>query len=87
MRLQDIQYIDRPELNLSAAKGEDAAHATESVSMPFKYVKGQDGAPIMPEVGRHRVLLCIPATSLTSLLQGMITLLARDADKGILDLL
>ncbi|KAF2480092.1 SAM-dependent RNA methyltransferase [Neohortaea acidophila] len=50
VRLQDIQYVNRPELNLSATKGEDATNASESVSMPFKYVKGQDGAPVMPEV-------------------------------------
>ena len=47
--------------------GDGCGGGTESVSMPFKYVKGEDGKPVMPE--------------------GMLELLGRDADKGILDLL
>lgn len=35
--------------------------------MPFKYVRGADGKPVMPE--------------------GMLELLAKDADKDIMDLL
>lgn len=36
-----IPYLDHPELKF----GEK-----ESTEMPFRYVKGKDGKPIMPEV-------------------------------------
>jgi len=50
-RLDEIAYVDRPdvELPLTAEGGAAAAHPNESVSMPFKYVRGEDGKPIMPE--------------------------------------
>nr|OQO21832.1 hypothetical protein B0A51_10140 [Rachicladosporium sp. CCFEE 5018] len=38
--LNNVPYVDRP--NIEIAEG-------ESVEMPFKYVKGRDGKPIMPE--------------------------------------
>ncbi|KAK6431803.1 hypothetical protein LTR95_012036 [Oleoguttula sp. CCFEE 5521] len=38
--LGQVPYVDRP--NIEIAEG-------ESVEMPFKYVKGRDGKPIMPE--------------------------------------
>ena len=37
--LKDIQYIDHPELRIDEH---------ESTEMPFRYVKDQDGAPVMP---------------------------------------
>lgn len=55
-RLDEIAYVDRPDIELPmAANGDGGAHPNESVSMPFKYVKGADGKPVMPEVG-----LCFP---------------------------
>ncbi|OJD20923.1 hypothetical protein ACJ73_07742 [Blastomyces percursus] len=38
--LEDIPYVDFPELRLNEH---------ESTEMPFRYVKGEDGKPIMPE--------------------------------------
>lgn len=43
VKLDDIPYIDRPDIELGEG---------ESVSMPFKYVRGEDGKPVMPEVSR-----------------------------------
>lgn len=37
--LEDIQYLDFPELKFNEH---------ESTEMPFRYVKGEDGKPIMP---------------------------------------
>lgn len=39
--LDQIPYIDYPELRINQH---------ESTEMPFRYVKGEDGKPIMPEV-------------------------------------
>lgn len=81
--LAEVPYVDRPSIQVSAS---------ESVEMPFKYVKGKDGKAIMPEV-RLQCIVCprnlnsgkrIEANRST---QGMIDLLGNDADKGILDLL
>jgi len=36
-----IEYIDHPDLNINK---------NESTQMPFRYVKGDDGEPIMPKV-------------------------------------
>ncbi|CAG8949810.1 hypothetical protein HYFRA_00004134 [Hymenoscyphus fraxineus] len=38
--LEKIEYIDDPELRVNK---------NESTEMPFRYVKGEDGKPIMPE--------------------------------------
>ena len=38
--LEEIQYIDHPELKIDDH---------ESTEMPFRYVKGQDGTPVMPK--------------------------------------
>ena len=38
--LEQLPYIDYPELKLDEH---------ESTEMPFRYVKGKDGQPIMPE--------------------------------------
>ncbi|KAK5112197.1 hypothetical protein LTR85_011630 [Meristemomyces frigidus] len=51
--LDEIEYVDRPDIALPLAPadgaGDGGAHPNESVSMPFKYVKGADGRPVMPE--------------------------------------
>jgi Predicted SAM-dependent RNA methyltransferase len=39
--LDSIPYVDYPELKLDEH---------ESTEMPFRYVKGEDGGPVMPEV-------------------------------------
>jgi ribosome biogenesis SPOUT family RNA methylase Rps3 len=39
--LEKIPYVDYPELRISK---------NESSEMPFRYVKGTNGEPIMPEV-------------------------------------
>lgn len=50
-RLEDIQFIDRPDIELPSTSEDDGGVTTsESVSMPFKYVKGDDGRPVMPKV-------------------------------------
>lgn len=66
-RLEDIRYVDRPDIKLPATESEREGNADESVSMPFRYVKRKDGTPVMPN--------------------GMVKLLAKDAEKDILDLL
>jgi len=38
--LDKIPYVDHPELRINK---------NESTEMPFRYVKGQNGKPIMPE--------------------------------------
>jgi ribosome biogenesis SPOUT family RNA methylase Rps3 len=43
--LDGIPYIDFPELKLDEH---------ESTGMPFRYVKGKDGGPVMPEVCLRR---------------------------------
>lgn len=40
--LEKIPYVDDPELRVDKH---------ESTEMPFRYVIGEDGLPIMPEVG------------------------------------
>lgn len=40
--LGQIPYADYPELKLNK---------NEATQMPFRYVKGGDGQPVMPEVG------------------------------------
>lgn len=52
-QLEEIDFVDRPDIELPGTAdgdGGEAAKPSESVSMPFKYVKGADGKPIMPEV-------------------------------------
>lgn len=41
MPLEEVPYIDYPELRINHH---------ESTEMPFRYVKGPDGQPVMPEV-------------------------------------
>lgn len=45
--LSDIPYIDHPELRIDEH---------ESTVMPFRYVKNENGMPVMPEVRRPTVL-------------------------------
>lgn len=40
--MAEVPYLDFPELKFNEH---------ESTQMPFRYVKGEDGKPIMPEVG------------------------------------
>lgn len=40
--MADVPYLDFPELKFNEH---------ESTQMPFRYVRGEDGKPIMPEVG------------------------------------
>ncbi|KAK5138241.1 hypothetical protein LTR08_003302 [Meristemomyces frigidus] len=47
-RLDEIAYVDRPDIELPNGEG-GAVNPNESVSMPFKYVKGADGKAVMPE--------------------------------------
>lgn len=39
--LKDVPYLDHPDLKINDH---------ESTQMPFRYVKGEDGQPIMPKV-------------------------------------
>lgn len=39
-----VPYLDFPELKFNEH---------ESTEMPFRYVKGEDGKPIMPKVSGH----------------------------------
>lgn len=39
--LNEVPYVDHPELKINEH---------ESTQMPFRYVKDEDGQPIMPEV-------------------------------------
>jgi ribosome biogenesis SPOUT family RNA methylase Rps3 len=41
IQLEKIPYVDHPELKVDAH---------ESTVMPFRYVKGGKGGPVMPEV-------------------------------------
>lgn len=41
MPVDKVPYIDHPELKINKH---------ESTEMPFRYVKGEDGRPIMPKV-------------------------------------
>ena len=57
VRLEDIPYLDFPELKFSEH---------ESTEMPFRYVKGEDGKPVMPEVCRAQGLSWMIIVKLTS---------------------
>ena len=45
--LDKIQYVDYPELRINK---------NESTEMPFRYIRGEDGQSIMPEVRKHRIM-------------------------------
>lgn len=42
--LDEIPYVDHPELRLNRH---------ESTQMPFRYVRGKKGEPVMPEVSSY----------------------------------
>lgn len=87
-RLQDIEYIDRPDIELPTTTDKaGGADASESVNMPFKYVRGEDGKPVMPKVSCPVFHIALEILTKPNLVQGMLELLASDADKDILDLL
>ena len=76
--LENVPYLDFPELKFNDH---------ESTQMPFRYVKGDDGKPVMPEV------CCFHVRSIVSMweaadnpIQGMVDLIRKDADKAIDDL-
>ena len=65
-QLDEIAYVDRPDIEISASS--DGAGPSESVSMPFKYVEGGDGEPILPDVSFH--LFAFPALALSFFVSG-----------------
>lgn len=73
--VNEIPYVDHPELTINK---------NESTQMPFRYVKSQDGKPIMPEVSA-----CTFDDAASQMLteQGMIDLIVKDTEKGLDDLL
>lgn len=75
--LDQIPYVDRPSIETGPG---------ESVEMPFKYVKDKDGLPVLPGVCRSTTE-SVTIIFQTDIYQGMLQLLAEDADKGIVDLL
>lgn len=81
MPLEQIQYIDYPEILINEH---------ERTEMPFRYVKGDDGEPIMPKVrpGRtsHPQRHQFSSHDITDKSQGMVDLIKKDADQGIDDL-
>jgi Uncharacterized conserved protein len=74
--LDKIPYIDNPELRFNEH---------ESTEMPFRYVKGEDGMPVMPEVKPCSLSSLVWSSANVS--QGMFELIQKDADRGIDDLL
>ena len=48
-RLDEIPFIDRPDIIIPSTSGGGNVAPAESVSMPFKYVRGEDGKPVMPK--------------------------------------
>ncbi|PYH56379.1 uncharacterized protein BO96DRAFT_412532 [Aspergillus niger CBS 101883] len=59
--------------------------------MPFRYVKGDDGEPIMPKVRHGRENYSpqshhVSSHDITDISQGMVDLIKKDADQGIDDL-
>ncbi len=66
----------------------------ESTEMPFRYVKGADGKPVMPEVSAFSLITvllsglptCMQAGYLI-LEKGMIDLIKKDSEKGFGELL
>ena len=51
--LDEIKYTDHPELRIDEH---------ESTQMPFRYVMGSHGRPIMPEVA-HNICLCAKSSA------------------------
>ncbi|GMF81971.1 unnamed protein product [Aspergillus oryzae] len=73
--LEKIQYVDYPEILINEH---------ERTEMPFRYVRGDDGQPIMPQVC---TLSFLPLNDhLLTDAQGMVDLIKEGADQGIGDL-
>jgi ribosome biogenesis SPOUT family RNA methylase Rps3 len=72
--LEKISYVDYPELRINK---------NESTEMPFRYVKGSNGKPIMPEVSPALVLQRYFQINSE---QGMVDLIKKDSEKGFGDL-
>jgi ribosome biogenesis SPOUT family RNA methylase Rps3 len=73
--LDKIPYVDNPELRINK---------NESTEMPFRYVKGENGQPIMPDVGNLQYYTARMATD--RVMQGMVELIKKDSEKGFGDL-
>jgi ribosome biogenesis SPOUT family RNA methylase Rps3 len=73
--LDKIPYVDYPELRINK---------NESTEMPFRYVKGENGQPIMPDVGNLQYYTARMATD--RVMQGMVELIKKDSEKGFGDL-
>lgn len=72
--LEQIPYVDYPEIRINDH---------ERTEMPFRYVKDAQGEPIMPDVSILRNDRDLDADQI---LQGMMDLIKKDADKGVDDL-
>ena len=55
MALSAIPYVDYPELRIDEH---------ESTEMPFRYVRDDDGKPIMPKVSDSYVVSSLPICTL-----------------------
>jgi hypothetical protein len=56
MPLDSIVYIDSPELKINK---------NESTEMPFRYVRDEQGQPLMPDVSMPQLIKCIVFDSCT----------------------
>lgn len=57
----------------------------ESTEMPFRYVKTEDGKPIMPKVQGSPTCV-VDGLNADRASQGMVELIQKDADKAVNDL-
>ena len=73
MPLNQIEYVDYPELKIDKH---------ESTQMPFRYIKDENGSPVMPKVSIGTFETAFPKQSL----QGMLDLIKKDSEKGFGDL-
>lgn len=84
-----MPYLDHPDIKFNEH---------ESTEMPFRYVADSNGKPIMPEVSHLCTTLSSPQIDymwsvlmmlhelIVVLLQGMVELIGKDADKTIDDM-
>lgn len=82
MPVDKIPWVDHPELKINK---------NESTQMPFRYVKGEDGQPIMPKVcapiSLDHVVFQIHRLCAYLITQGMVELIIKDSEKSLDDLL
>ncbi|EAT87533.2 hypothetical protein SNOG_05142 [Parastagonospora nodorum SN15] len=78
MTPHEISFIDHPELKINK---------NESTEMPFRYVKGEDGRPIMPEARKQHLLFQLGPRFTDIIRQGMVDLIIKDSEKSLDDLL